>query len=736
MHKHPLTVKILSMVLALMILASTFALTAIPASAKGENAESHQIAVVFDNSGSMYDNESWCRAKYAMEIFASMLDYETDSLSIFPMWEVTTDGSKPAMGGGSYRRIDIKGVDGINQINKLFTVNPSGTPYSTVTEAYDYLKNSNNNSKKWLIVLTDGEFLWETRDNHNEVKINLQDRLPKLASDNIQVQYLGFGSAAKLKEVSGNKNFHVKNATANSLKDDLVEICNNIFQRAALPESEMSGNKITLDLSMSKLIVFVQGKGAKIESLTNSKGKKVEPVLNSGQRTYSTITANDAYNQKYSQAPVDDTLAGQVITFGDCPTGEYTLNYSGTENIQIFYEPNVKIKYTLINSKTGEPADLDKREIDAGEYKMEFTLVDGKTDKDILNDESMADARKLLGKVGMTANIEYKNDEGKNVNNIKSGDTINLQPGDDVFFKIEGSYLEKFNISTESNIDGNSFDIREPDLPKLKLDAESQQDLDWYQLKDHDNWKPVKVSVTIDGEPLTDEQMANLEFTATADEGLSIAYKMIPGESAYEIYVGQDEEGNYVEPARGDYKITVNGKTVDEYGREMTAEDSETVLIRRIPVILVKIGWLLAILIILALTAFILTRKAWPKTMYFIEDEYSYPIKLSGGSKCTINLVSDEYSGVLNCTVKKNSRLYQRNSRSASILIVDIAPDYDVKSVDLDSDIYVKQGDTFKNSSGEAFEGATRVGHGFEVKVNMKNNVIKGTIGMNTRNID
>ena len=56
-----------------------------------QKEKSYEIAVVFDNSGSMYDNESWSRAKYAMEVFAAMLN-EGDVLKIYPMHPVTTDG--------------------------------------------------------------------------------------------------------------------------------------------------------------------------------------------------------------------------------------------------------------------------------------------------------------------------------------------------------------------------------------------------------------------------------------------------------------------------------------------------------------------------------------------------------------------------------------------------------------------------------------------------------------------
>ena len=66
--------------------------------------KTYDIAVAYDNSGSMYDNDDrWCKAKFAMEIFASMLDYKNgDKLTVFPMWEVVTDGSMPPKAGIQY----------------------------------------------------------------------------------------------------------------------------------------------------------------------------------------------------------------------------------------------------------------------------------------------------------------------------------------------------------------------------------------------------------------------------------------------------------------------------------------------------------------------------------------------------------------------------------------------------------------------------------------------------------
>lgn len=78
-----LTRRLLSMLLVLVL---GFA-TASGALAAGgtKNTVSRSIAIVFDNSGSMYmqGNKAWCRATYAIEVFASMMNVG-DVLRVYP----------------------------------------------------------------------------------------------------------------------------------------------------------------------------------------------------------------------------------------------------------------------------------------------------------------------------------------------------------------------------------------------------------------------------------------------------------------------------------------------------------------------------------------------------------------------------------------------------------------------------------------------------------------------------
>ena len=112
---------------------------------------------------------------------------------------------------------------------------------------------------------------------------------------------------------------------------------------------------------MKNVIVFAQGANASITSLTDSDGKEIAITLDSGQRKYSDIKAKG-----YSDAAIDTSLAGQVVTFSSCPKGEYTLTYSGADAVQVFYEPDVDIEITLTNSD-GEIVD-NADDFVAGEY--------------------------------------------------------------------------------------------------------------------------------------------------------------------------------------------------------------------------------------------------------------------------------------------------------------------------------------------------------------------------------
>ncbi len=579
------------------------ALAVMPATVRAETPQKTQhtydIAVAFDNSGSMYldGNMAWARAKYAMEIFASMLDYEGgDKLTVFPMWEVQTDGSTPASTQRekkSKQPVEIRSKEDIDKLSRMYTADPYGTPFTPVEDAAKYLKKSTA-TDKWLIVLTDGDFSGLDESG-------LRKALLAKATGGVKVQYLRFAGGSSVKS-DEKKGFYADSCDDATLINKLVDICNAIFQRAILPASSLQGKTLTLDLSMNNLIVFVQGQGAKISSLTDASGKGISATMNSGQRKYSDVK----YGNGLYPSVTDTTLYGQVVTYSACPKGTYTLDYTGSkEAVQIFYEPNVDIRVELRNSD-GQVVDPSKGEVEAGKYTVNSIIVDGVTGEDVTKHPLMGDDVKLVTKVKGSGDSDYTT--------YDNGATITLQPDKATEIVVEGTYLKDFTITTKDDPDAIPLPLWITEQkPDLKVEAVTEQDEGWYNLRKSDEWQPVRVSLTLDGQPLTDDQLAQTKIEFGTDKELPIRTEPILGESAYYVYIGQGEDGKLADPEKGRYTLTATADFVYEEGRSVTAQDKVRLDIQPYAKIWQTLFWILLFIFGVALFLLWYTHKVFPK---------------------------------------------------------------------------------------------------------------------------
>lgn len=652
--------------------------------------KSYEIAVVFDNSGSMYDNKAWCRAKYAMEIFASMLNYENgDRLRIYPMWQVTTDGSKPTK-GGSFSAIEINSDKDINKISNLYTVNPSNTPFAPAQEACDYLKTVNG-KEKWIIVLTDGEFnqIERNKDVGTLSNSDLKNRLIKLATNGIKVQYLGFGGAAELKSDEA-KSFYAKKSTDTSLKDDLIGICNSIFQRSILPANRLKGQSLELDLSMKNLIVFAQGSNAKIISLTDQSGKEIGITLNSGQRKYSKIGARG-----YENAPIDSTLAGQVVTFSGCAKGKYTLNYSDADAIQIFYEPDVDIKVTLTNND-GQIVDGSSGKISAGEYVVKSSIVDSNTGEDVTSHELMGSDVKIVTKVKTSKDSSYKD--------YKNGEKILLEPDASTDIVVVGTYLKDYTITSEGDAKLawlKGINIEEP-AADFKTDIKVLQSQSWYRLKDNESWKPIRVYLTLEGQPLKDDQFKRAKLNIKFSNDIKYKCEAVPEESAYDIYIAKDEGDKYSAPKTGKYKIIASATYVDEIGKETAAKDtSASFEIQKYSKVWKWLFWAIVLLIIIVIITAFLNHPVMPTNIYLKANRICNPMRTSGNM---VRLSTDMYPGELRCEAKPCTPFKKRGKTTASFVVKSVKAIGGVNWFEIDGQRFNKEKGRYRNEDGETIE--------------------------------
>ena len=577
----------LIVVLCIISFLPVHSVKAIESNAGKNNTTTHDIAIVFDNSGSMYDDtDRWSQSLYAIGVFASMLDYETgDSLGIYPMGEISVGKN----GNSSSGRLEIT-KDNIKDISKIYCKSTSETIVAPAYRASTYLENSSAD-EKWLIVMTDGVFYYDKSTNEpSEEKPPawLESKMKEFASNDIKVQYLGFGDASVLMGDPSN-NFYASNAnSADMLAGELVDICNKIFQRNKV--EDISNGKFDIDVSMNSIVAFAQGKDAKIDSLFDSNGKTIDVIINEELKAGTEGTGS----KKYS-APVAD-VSGQVVTFDACEAGSYRLNYSGSD-VEVFYEPNVKVEAYLTDSD-GNKCD-GSNEIETGKYTVNFGLVDGVTGKDV-SDSS------LLSPVEINAEVQ---NNGKTFS-VKQGETIDLECDENTKLKVNVNFLNRYNIINENG----SFSVVPTPEKGFEIKLNTDQPNNWFKLNDHENWKPIRIECTLDGEKMTDEEMSrvNLSVDPQSSDNFPYSLKSVPGESAYEIIPGLSEDGSYTEPKQGGYLFHASGTYTDEYGRNQDDSDDLTVDVSWHDYIPAWLWWLLALFLLLALIAFFLTRKVLP----------------------------------------------------------------------------------------------------------------------------
>lgn len=579
---HRNTMRILS--LAIVIICILYLLPAFNVKATESNIKkettTHDIAIVFDNSGSMYDDtDRWSQALYAIGVFASMLDYDAgDKLGIYPMGEISIgkDGSSSA------ERLEIT-KNNIKDISRIYCASTSETIVAPAYTASTYLRSSTAD-EKWLIVMTDGVFFFDksTSENSEEKTADwLNKKMMEFADENIKVQYLGFGDASVLNSNVSNNFFASNVSSADLLAGELVSICNKIFQRDRV--DNISNGDFNIDVSMNSIVAFAQGKGAEIKSLNSSSGKKIDVIIDEKVKAGTEGTGS----KKYS-APIAD-VSGQVVTFGSCDAGSYKLNYTGSD-VEVFYEPNVIISTKLFD-KSGKEIDTSEA-ISPGEYRVEYGLVDGITGKDVSSSS-------LLIPISSTATLK----NGGKETEIKSGDTVNFVSDKDTTLTVKSSFLNKYEVTNEDNDLGWKINVEPPLEKSLQVELNTNQKDNWFNLSDQENWEPIRAEITYDGSKLTDEQLKNISLTVDPSVSEQFIYTIRPikGESAYAIQLGEDDEGNKLPISTGDYPINVRVTYSDEFGRELASSDSIKIAVKpydKIFELLILLAILLAILFI------------------------------------------------------------------------------------------------------------------------------------------
>ena len=528
---------------------------AVPAGLISQAAEMQKsgaraIYVVFDNSGSMYGpgNMAWSQATYAMEVFAAMMNYDNgDQMKIFPMHDVTTDGT------GATSSITVSSISDIAQIHNMYTPQPLGTPYTQVNTAAKELAallDSGGAAEGWLVVLTDGDF------DSDLPATNLQTDLEQKAEmrDNMYVQYLAMGSdiktVADAKEEIGLYSQKVENSS--QVINELAVISNRIFERNEYTSLKNDGS-LSFDIPLSRLIVFAQGSDVSINSLKNKEGSEIN--LESNYEVSCSSTDGGGLTSFVTETPAKDTsLKGQVAVFSDTSAimeGDYTLDVAGADSVKIYYEPDVRFGAGLYRGDD----QVDASTIEGGTYSIRVGFINQLTGEFIENTS-------LLGEP------EYK----LTVNGEEYGLGGSSGAYQSVEIQADGDLLE---ISADVTYLNNYTDHIDMSFQVCTLDMEVEAPKSAALKEIPDGSGRMTVEATRNGEPLTEEQWKNasVDVECKDSEGgeFSIEWEVEPGEEVSTWTVSpRYKDGDMFSTGIGPADITVSVSTeIDgqQYGK-------------------------------------------------------------------------------------------------------------------------------------------------------------------------
>ena len=437
------------------------------------SAPTRIVNVVYDDSGSMIKTngqlvDTWCQAKYAMEVFAAMLSSK-DTMNIYVMSDFES-------GTGKGPRLQLKGQEGtatnVRKIHDMVT-RAGNTPFNSVRRAYNDI-DAANADEKWLVVLTDGEF-----QNAGDINAFFAQK-----ANDVKVMFLGMGpDADAIAANEGNSLYYVEAKDNSQILTKITDISTRIFNRDKL-DVNVTKKTFSFDIPMSELIVFAQGNNVSVKGIKNSDGNVFNTSTEPVSVKYSDVPTT---NTGYPDFIVDKSLQGCIATFkDDFIAGDYSIDISNAETIEIYYKPNIEIAAYLKDSKGNEVTDLT--DLAAGEYTIEFGFVKGGTDEKIGNS-------KLLGKVTYEAKVT--NNEVQHEKTYASGDKISIEEGS-LAIDVIGHYLDYNSVAT--HLDYSIFKDKAITFELIEGPTYVVEDSGFVDAT------PMKVKVLADGKELTSEQ--------------------------------------------------------------------------------------------------------------------------------------------------------------------------------------------------------------------------------------
>lgn len=579
------------------------------------------INIVYDDSSSMNQDEAWCHARYALEVFAAMLD-ENDTMKVFTMSAADRGRTEPDVTISGKESMEAR----VAKVHADFSEIDAWTNFGAAQSAHADLAKQPATTEKWLVVLTDGDFtdvddyVHGYKNGQGEWDLDgiaqvVGNYLSTWAASGIHVEYVGMRADARQFPSGGNMSSQV--ITPEDILSKIIEESNKIFGRATLPASSYSASSQELDMAipMKKVIVFAQGEGVSIGGL---EAKGTTEKTSAAPVRYAEKPSKTYVDPADNPSPVDKRLQGQVSMFeGRFQQGSAKLPVSNAKTVEIYYEPFVDVHMTM-NAADGSQVVLSqgtKAELKPGTYTATFSLHDPFTGESISSN--------LITSAEYETVLKYA--DGSELA-IPEGNTIQIDEGEAqivgrAVINGEVPYTQNYQV----DIISRSMDIEILSKPKEPVDVHVLDSSD-----------PIVVRVNNQGAPLSADAMeaTTLEVTtslASEPQGLlgwlfgtpcGLDYTVEPTDQpgVFNIYL-QTHNGEPAETVDGDVPLHISATRDAGFGGYTSLGETDTTLeIAGVSLLERILHWLLThllqlllLLLLLLLIAFLVMQVRKPR---------------------------------------------------------------------------------------------------------------------------
>ncbi|MDA2113926.1 VWA domain-containing protein [Bacillus cereus] len=475
--------------------------------AKGEEAKERVVSLVYDDSGSMRNNDRWKYANYALQSLVALLD-EKDKFSYVPMSK-PNDPLNISLAKDK-RQMEIEGIGAW----KTYL----NTPFSAVETAMQSIKKEADIDGKrefWLIVLTDGAFNDLEKDKVGG-KEQITQKLAQFKKDMDAKKISLHPILITMEEDLGQQ----EKAQLNTFK----EIWKKELNGVTMPSSGEDG--IVKSVNQVAALVANRDPFSSVESIVKTKviGKKVEittpfplkrmtlvrqsPSLPDYQVTQ--ISKLLQLQSSFSiHAPGEAKLFGNIVHISTeneevIKPGTYTIEVDRDiekEGLQVLVEP--ALNYTV---STYDKEDKDRKNVEEMYEDVTAVIQAKPTELPVQSSYFQAEVE-IDGK-----QYAMKWDDKRHVFYYETKLTKGLVRGK-VHMNIKGFYRQT-----------KEFKIETTKKPKLSLQTVTKD----YEEKvtNLENSKPFIIQPQLDDKPMTEEAVKKLLKSTGVTSKQSINYEI------------------------------------------------------------------------------------------------------------------------------------------------------------------------------------------------------------------